>query len=336
MSRKKFSVGKLVMPVLCILFAAVIPLCTNRYQITVVNTAMMYFLGALGISVMMGMCGQMSFASISFIGIGAYAATQFSKTLGMPSLVALFAAVVFTAFVSLIIGMLLLRLSGGYFTFATMGLVNICAALFINVKPLTGGANGIIGIPDLEIFGFCFDSLYKWFFLLLAVCLGCGLIVERIRKTSLGRSMAAVRDNELAAKSLGINCYQVKVISFVIAGAFAGLSGALLAFHNGAVSYALFSFTNATNFVIMVMLGGVNSTVGTFLGTFLVTLMPEVLRPLSRYLVLIQGFMIILMMIFMPMGLAGIGHALKEKAKTIFAQHKFTEKKEALKIWNRF
>lgn len=334
MKKKKIVPGKLVLPLLCALFAIIVPLCTNRYQITVVNTAMLYFLGALGISVMMGMCGQMSFASISFIGIGAYAATQFAKTLGMPTLVALIAAVIFTALVSLIIGMLLLRLSGGYFTFATMGLVNICAALFINLKPLTGGANGIIGIPKLSIFGFTFDTLYKWFFLLLAVCVGCGLVVQRIRKTSLGRSMAAVRDNELAAKSLGINCYQVKVISFVIAGAFAGLSGALLAFHNGAVSYALFSFTNATNFVIMVMLGGVNSTIGTFLGTFLVTLMPEVLRPLASYLVLIQGFMIILMMIFMPMGLAGIGHAIRDNYKKWIAQllHRFGKKtgKEAL------
>ena len=330
MLKKKVSVSKLVMPVLCILFALIVPLSTNRYQITVVNTALIYYLGALGISVMMGMCGQMTFASISFIGIGAYAATQFSKTLGMPTLLALFAAVVFTALVSLIIGLLLLRLSGGYFTFATMGLVNICASLFINVKPLTGGANGIIGIPDLSIFGFVFDTLYKWFFLLLAVCIGCGMIVQRIRKTSLGRSMAAVRDNELAAKSLGINCYQVKVIAFVVAGAFAGLAGALLAFHNGAVSYALFSFSNATNFVIMVMLGGVNSTLGTFLGTFLVTLMPEVLRPLASYLVLIQGFMIILMMIFMPMGLAGIGQALKEKAKKYMAQRKLEKEKEAL------
>ncbi len=330
MRKKKFTPARLVMPVLCLLFAVFVPLTANRYQITVINTALLYFLGALGISVMMGMCGQMTFASISFIGIGAYAATQFSKTLGMPTLAALIAAVIFTALVSLVIGMLLLRLSGGYFTFATMGLVNICAALFINVKPLTGGANGIIGIPDLNLFGFEFDSLYKWFFLLLAVCIGCGLIVQRIRKTALGRSMAAVRDNELAAKSLGINCYQVKVISFVIAGAFAGLSGALLAFHNGSVSYALFSFTNATNFVIMVMLGGVNSTIGTFLGTFLVTLMPEVLRPLAGYLVLIQGFMIILMMIFMPMGLAGIGQAIKEKVGKYLSQGKMKKETEAV------
>lgn len=330
MLKKKFSAGKLVLPLLCVVFAALVPLGANRYQITVVNTALLYFLGALGISVMMGMCGQMTFASISFIGIGAFAATQFSKTLGMPTLLALFAAVIFTAVVSLLIGLLLLRLSGGYFTFATIGLVSICAALFTNVKPLTGGANGIVGIPKLNIFGFTFDSLYKWFFLLFAICIGCSLIVQRIRKTSLGRSMAAVRDNELAAKSLGINCYQVKVIAFVIAGAFAGLSGALLAFHNGAVSYSLFSFTTATNFVIMVMLGGVNSTIGTFLGTFLVTLMPEVLRPLASYLVLIQGVMIILMMIFMPMGLAGIGSSLKEKAKKFIAQRKVKKEQEAL------
>ena len=317
MTRRKLSINQITIAVLCVLFLFLVPVSSNPYQITVVNTALLYYIGALGISVMMGMCGQMTFASVSFIGIGAYAATQFSKTLGIPTLASLILAVIFTAIMSLIIGALLLRLSGGYFTFATMGFVNICAALFQNLKPLTGGANGIVGIPKLSLFGFEFNNLYKWFILLFVVCIGCGLLVQRIRKTSLGRSMAAVRDNELAAKSLGINCYQVKLIAFVISGAFAGLSGALLAFHNGAVSSALFSFSTATNFIIMVMLGGVNSTIGTFLGTFLVTLMPEMLRPLASYLVLIQGFLIILMMIFMPMGLAGIGQAIKDLYKKI-------------------
>lgn len=316
MKKKKFSTKAIALTVVCLLFVFIVPQICNAYQMTIANTALMYFVGALGITVMMGMCGQMSFASISFIGIGAYCATQLSKTLGMPTLLALLLTVIFTALMSLWIGALLLRLSGGYFTFATIGLVNIAASLFLNLKSLTGGANGIVGIPDLNLFGIELDSLYKWFYFLFAVCILCGLFVERIRKTSLGRSMASVRDNELAAKALGVNCYAVKVIAFVISGALAGLSGALIAFHNGTVSTALFSFQTATNFVVMVMLGGVNSTVGTFLGTLLVTFMPEVLRPLASYLRIIQGVLIILLMIFMPMGLAGIGQKLSDLVKS--------------------
>ncbi len=328
MKTKKITGGKITLFLACAAFAVGIPAICNPYQMTVVNSALIYFVAALGISIMLGMCGQMSFAAISFMGMGAYCATQLSKTLGMPTLMALVLSAVFTALMSLWIGALLFRLSGGYFTFATIGLVYICSSLFLNLKPLTGGANGIVGIPDLNLFGYNLDSLYKWFFFLFAVCILCGLFVERIRRTSLGRSMASVRDNELAAKSLGVNCYQVKIISFVIAGTLAGLAGGLIAFHNGTVSTALFSFQIATNFVIMVMLGGVNSTVGTFLGTFLVTLMPEVLSPLADYLRLIQGVLIILMMIFMPTGLAGIGQMLLSKAQKRLA-NKFSKKKTA-------
>lgn len=322
MKKKKISVTSMILLALCAVFAILTPILFDSYQITIVNTALMYFVGALGISVMMGMCGQMSFATISFMGIGAYCATQLTKTFGVPTLAALILAVVFTALMSLWIGALLFRLSGGYFTFATIGLVYICTSLFTNLKSITGGANGIIGIPDLNLFGFKLDSLYKWFYFLCIVCILCGLVVERVRRTSLGRSMASVRDNELAAKALGVNCYQVKIISFVFAGALAGLSGALIAFHNGTVSTALFSFQSATNFIIMVMLGGVNSTIGTFLGTFLVTLMPEILRPLVEYLRLIQGVLIILMMIFMPMGLAGIGQSVLAWLKKNIAARK--------------
>ncbi len=322
MKKEKIRVSYIILLAFCALFVILTPILFDSYQITIVNTALMYFVGALGISVMMGMCGQMSFATISFMGIGAYCATQLTKTLGVPTLAALVFSVIFTALMSLWIGALLFRLSGGYFTFATIGLVYICTSLFTNLKSITGGANGIIGIPDLNLFGFKLDSLYKWFYFLCAVCILCGLVVERIRKTSLGRSMASVRDNELAAKALGVNCYQVKIISFVFAGGLAGLSGALIAFHNGTVSTALFSFQSATNFIIMVMLGGVNSTVGTFLGTFLVTLMPEILRPCVEYLRLIQGVLIILMMIFMPMGLAGIGQSLLAWSKKKMAEKK--------------
>lgn len=322
MKKKKLNVLSIILVVLCAAFIIFTPMLFGAYQMTIVNTALMYFVGALGISVMMGMCGQMSFATISFMGIGAYCATQLTKTFGVPTFAALIFSVLFTALMSLWIGALLFRLSGGYFTFATIGLVYICTSLFTNMKSITGGANGIIGIPDLNLFGFKLDNLYKWFYFLCIVCILCGLVVERIRKTSLGRSMASVRDNELAAKALGVNCYQVKIISFVFAGALAGLSGSLIAFHNGTVSTALFSFQSATNFIIMVMLGGVNSTIGTFLGTFLVTLMPEMLRPLVEYLRLIQGVLIILMMIFMPMGLAGIGQSILAWIKKKLADRK--------------
>lgn len=315
MQKKKINYVWLAVFIAAVLFVIIVPATMNTYQMTVMNTALAYFIGALGISLMMGMGGQMSFATISFMGMGAFCATQLSKNFGVDTFLALIISVLFTIFASLILGAVLFRLSGAYFTFATIGLVQIVSSILLNYRPISGGPDGIFGIPKLQIFGFTFNNLYRWFYLLFACCVICGLITERIRHTSLGRSLASVRDNEIAAKTLGVNCYRVKIISFVIAGAFAGLSGALIAFHNSAISASLFSFNTSATFVIMVMLGGVNSTLGTFVGTILVTMLPEWLRPLNQYLRLIYGIGVILLMIFMPMGLAGLAHDLMAKLR---------------------
>jgi branched-chain amino acid transport system permease protein len=267
---------------------------------------------------MMGMGGQMSFATISFMGIGAFTATRLCKNMGLSPVISILLSICVVMAVSWLIGLVLFRLSGAYFTFATIGLVQIVSNVLTNYKPFSGGPDGITGIPKLTIAGYTFQNLYSWFYLLAGAALCCGLIVERIRKTSLGRSLASVRDNEIAAKTLGVDTYRVKIISFVIAGAFAGLSGSLIAFHNSSISASLFSFNTSTLFVVMVMLGGVNSTVGTFVGTLLVTLLPEWLRPLTEYMRLINGVGIILLMIFMPMGLAGLLQNAKAAAKKIW------------------
>ena len=295
------------------LFVIVIPNTMDPYIMTVINSALMYFIGALGISMMLGMGGQMSFATVAFMGLGAFTTAQLTKTLGMHSVSAMFLSTLIVMAASGLIGLLLFRLSGAYFTFATIGLVQISSNIFTTYKPFSGGPDGLTGIPRLSFFGITFNNLYMWFYLLCAIAVICGLIVERVRRTALGRSLASVRDNEVAAQTLGVNVYMVKVISFIIAGAFAGISGSLIAYHYTSISAYLFSFVTSTTFVVMVMLGGVNSTVGTFVGTILVTMLPEWLRPLTQYMRFLYGIAIILMMIYMPMGLAGIWHTMSAK-----------------------
>jgi branched-chain amino acid transport system permease protein len=116
----------------------------------------------------------------------------------------------------------------------------------------------------------------------------------------------AIRDDETAAKTLGIDVYKTKVKVFTITGVLAGMSGALLAFHNGVVSASLFTFDLQVKFVTMVMLGGVNSTWGALIGTFLIRLLPEVMRSFAKYMMLVYGICVVLLMIFMPEGIVGI------------------------------
>lgn len=299
--------------VLILLFMIVVPIITDNYSMTVMNAAIIYAISALGLTILLGMGGQMSFAAISFMGFGAFVTAQLSKNAGMQSLLALICAMVITSLFAMIVGLALFRLRGSYFTFSTIGFVQIMNCIMLNYKPFTGGPDGTSGIPRLNLMGYPIKDLKQWFYVLMFLAICCMLIVERIRKTSLGRSLASVRDNEIAAQSLGVNVYRTKIVAFTIAGAFAGLAGGLLAQHNSYISASLFTYDTSVTFLIMLMLGGVNSTVGTFMVAVLVTMLPEWLRPLQQYLKLIYGVSIILLMVFMPMGLAGVVQMISDK-----------------------
>ena len=297
----------------------------NSYIMTLANTSLIYFLCVSGMSVMLGMGGQMTMCSIAFMGLGGFLAAQFTMTLGLPAWVSILVSLLAVTIIGVLFGMVMMRMSGGFLVFGTIGLVQIANTIFTNFRPLSGGPDGIFGLPKLTVFGFTFDTMQSWFYLLLALTVLTILLVSRIRSTSLGRSLMAVRDDEVAAYTLGVHVYRTKVIGFTISCALAGLAGALLAFHNGVISSSLFTFNTQMNFIIMVMLGGVNSTLGTLAGTFLVTALPELLRPLANYMSLIYGIAVILLMIFMPMGIGGLVESAYKKMGRASAKRKITK-----------
>lgn len=293
-------------------FALGAPMVTSGYSIMVLNIAIINYIAALGLSIMLGLCGLLSFATVSFMGLGAYIVANLTtgrhEGFAIGTLPALVIAVAGAGVIALVIGMILLRLRGTYFTFATIGLVQVTWAIFYNYKPLCGGPDGISGIPTINVFGFSPANYNEWFSLLMVVAVAVGLLVERIRRTGFGRSLSSIRDNEIAANTLGVNVYMTKVWAFVIAGMLAALAGSLYVMHIKFVSGDVFTFDMSTTFVIMVMLGGVNSTPGVFVGAVLVMMMPEWLRWMERYLKLLYGIGVILLMMFMPMGLAGMAN----------------------------
>jgi branched-chain amino acid transport system permease protein len=322
-----------VLPAAFAAFAVCMPLFTNDYSMMIMNVSLINFIAALGLSVMLGMGGQLSFAAVSFMGLGAYFVANFTNgRLGVawePAPV-LAGAVLFAAAAAWLCGSILFRLSGTYFTFATIGLVQVTWSLYLNYRFLCGGPDGVSGIPTLRFLGTSPRNYHDWFYILLGFCLAAGFLVERVRRTRLGRSLASIRDNEIAAQTLGVNIYRTKVVAFTTAGALSGLAGGLYAMHAQFVSSDLFTFDMATTYVIMTMLGGVNNTAGVFVGAILVTMLPEWLRPVQRYLKLSYGVGIILLMIFMPMGLAGLGNAiLKKAAGKISKLTKFTKNSRA-------
>ena len=187
------------------------------------------------------------------------------------------------------------------------------------------------GVSSIQIFGWTPKDYNEWFYLLAVIVLLTAILVERIRRTQLGRSLAAVRDNEVAAQTLGINVFMTKVIAFTIAGIFAAVAGALYAMHSQFVSSDMFTFERSTTYIIMGMLGGINNTAGVFVGSVLVTLLPEWLRGMQQYLQLIYGIGVILLMIFMPMGLAGLSSSICKSIKRALGKKTSSAHKEEQK-----
>ena len=311
MKNKALNINKstMIKLIIAILFILIVPQFTNDYSLQVLNVSLIMAILSFGLSIMLGMGGMLTFAGASFMGLGAYIVANLTTgRLGyiVNTSESLMIAVLVCMIMAFLSGLVLLRLSGTFFTFSTIALVQVTWSIYMNYKPFSGGPDGISRIPALEIFGFQPEGYRQWFYLLCVIVFICIVIVERIRSTKLGRSLAAVRDNEIAAQCLGVNIYRTKVIAFTIAGMLSALAGGLYAMHGGFISADNFTFDMSTTYIIIVMLGGVNDTFGVLVGSILVNMLPEWLRPLARYIRLMYGIGVILLMVFMPMGLAGL------------------------------
>jgi len=307
-----------------IVMAVIVPVTSRVYTLTVISGALIYFVACLGNYVILGMCGMVSFASVTFMGIGGYASALLSSRLGINSIVAMLLSTILTMIVALLIGMILMRLKGTFFTFSTVALVQISYSIFNSWKEVTGGPNGLANLPPFEIFGISLSSYKQSYILLLVFCVICVLLALKLRKTTLGRAMNSVRDNEIAAKTMGINVYWTKVIAFAIAAMFAGLAGALMVHYNHFVVSTYFTFDISTKMIIMTMLGGVDNPIGVFLGAILITMLPEWLKPLQEYIRLVYGVGVMLLMVFMPQGIWGVIESTEKKLSRKFKWGKKT------------
>ena len=279
-------------------------------MLRVLNIAMITYLCVLSVYVLLGMCGQNSFAQSGLWGVGAYITANMTLKLGLPSIVGLLISVVGTALMAFVLGFAFFRLRQYYFTFATIGLVTILNGVFMNWTPVTGGALGITGVPGFSFAGFLFSSETANFYLILIFCVIVNFLIMILFRSTLGRSFMAIRDNEIAANCLGVNSLLTKSIAFAISGGLCGLAGALYAFLAGYLSYQSFTFNQSVLFLIMIMLGGTLSPVGAIIGTLIISFMQEFIRPLQDYMLFIYGAGIMLLMIVQPEGILGGGKAL--------------------------
>lgn len=293
--------------VLIVALAVIIPSVSSNYLLRVVNMTMITYLCVLSMFIVFGLAGQISFAQAGFWGLGAYITAILTVKLQVAPLVALFASAVGTALFAAVLGLALFRLHGHYFGFSTIGVVMILNGVFQNWKPVTGGADGIANIPAFSLGGYEFASEASNFYLILVIVIAVSIVTQILYRSSLGRSFMAIRDNEIAAKCMGINSFLTKNVAFALAAMYCGIAGSLFAFLASYISATTFTFSQSSLYLVMLMVGGYSTLPGPIVGTLLLMLLPEWVRFLQEYILLIYGLGVMVMMVVMPDGIIGGG-----------------------------
>jgi len=300
---------------LVVVLALIPSVVHSDYVLTLLDLAGIYAIAVMGLGILLGFTGQMSLAQAAFLGIGAYTSGWFTTHLGWPVWPAMACAVLLSALVGLAVGYPCLRLSGHYLALATIGFGIITQLVLINWKDVTNGSDGMNAIPPPVIGPWTLDSYGTYWYLVLAAVLVCAYVAWRIKSTRVGRALHAIRENEIAARATGIDATRYKIIAFVLAGAYAGLAGSLLAHDIKFLSPDSYSFDQSVVFLVMLILGGSSSIAGAVLGALLLTMLPEVLRPLKSSYIMVYGAAVIAMIIFMPQGLMGLFRAMRARVE---------------------
>jgi branched-chain amino acid transport system permease protein len=251
-------------------------------------------IAVLGVSILTGFTRLFSFGNAAFMSIGAYASALLTARLGAPFILAMLAGIGAAGLASFLLGSLALRLKGDYFLITTLGFGECVRVLFEYLQPITGGAQGLVGIPNHT------GLLTALASLVLALIIAARLVYSRF-----GRCLEAVREEELAAESVGIKVTAFKKLAVVVSAMFAGWAGALWAHHICFVVPAMFNLAKSAELTITVVIGGLGSLTGSLLGSLVVTLLPEIFRGLSNFRMFFYGVAVVAIIILRPDGLLG-------------------------------
>lgn len=309
-----------------LLLAATWPFVAGRNAVDIATLALIYVMLALGLNIVVGFAGLLDLGFVGFYAVGAYTYALLYHWAGWSFWQALPLSGAMAALFGFLLGFPVLRLRGDYLAIVTLGFGEIIRLLLVNLTDWTGGPDGISGIPKPTVlgmemarrssvegaqtfhqfFGLSFNSMHMVIFLyLMALLLAVItlLIGNRLIRMPIGRAWEALREDEIACRSLGLNPMSIKLSAFTLGAMFAGFGGAFFAARQGIVNPESFTFIESALILAIVVLGGMGSQLGVIVAAVLLTALPEVARQFSEYRMLIFGLVMILMMIWRPQGL---------------------------------
>jgi len=223
--------------------------------------------------------------------------------------------VFFTALVAYGAGAPVLRLKGYYLAIATLGFGLIIQSLFVTLARFTGGPDGFRDIVPLSVAGFVFKTDHHYYYPIWTIAMATILFTRNLTKSRVGRAMLALRGDEIAAASMGVNTAKYKIQAFVLSASYASLAGSLYAHSNRFISPQIADLSSSVEMIIMVVLGGIRTVFGVLIGTTILKSLPEFLESFLDYQMVTTGAILIVLLLYMPNGLIGLSREILEKLR---------------------
>lgn len=287
----------------------------NLYQLHLVTLIGAYWVLIAGLNLVVGYSGQLSIGHVGLLAIGAYAYAILAGTWDWPPAAALLAAGAMGGVCGLLLGLPSLRLPGFYFAMATLAFALIVAELSLALGGLTSGGTGL-AVPG---FGPPFDTPAGLYWLVLGIAAVVTLLTWNVARHMWGRALIAVRDSTVTATSAGISVFRAKLAVFVFSGVTAGLAGGLFAALQSYITPDTFAFDIGLFFFVCIIIGGRGSILGPFIGTVVLTALPEIVAPLARLGTFFYGALLLVVVLAVP---EGIGHLAETALTRVFRRER--------------
>ncbi len=292
----------ILLPLIIFLYPLVIQ---NDYFIHLAMVIGLAIIYGQGFNLLYGYCGQISFGHAAFYAMGAYCAVLLQVRLGISFWISAPLAVLFSGGIGFLLGLPILRLRHHYLGMATLGFGIVVEAIIVQWRELTYGPVGIMEIPIPNFFGIPLQGASFYYMVAVFTVLSF-LIANNIVRSRFGRAFMAIRDNEEAAPSLGINPILYKSLALGISGLYAGLAGVLYAYLNLFIGPECFGLNLSVDVVMITVVGGLGTIIGPVIGGVIVSLLPEFLYRFVDYHLAIYAFMLLMFLLFLPKGIAGM------------------------------
>ncbi|WP_312521474.1 branched-chain amino acid ABC transporter permease [Anaerospora sp.] len=289
-----------------LLVTALLPLViTDDYVLRILIMSGIFVILTLSLNLVTGFTGQFCLGWAAFYGIGAYTSALLTMKAGVSFWLAMPLGGFVAALFGLLLGLPTMRLKEIYLAITTLGFGEIIRLIMLNWTDLTRGSMGLPGIPAPTILSYEISSNQAYYYLILALVLVTIIAIRRLIDSRTGRALIAIREDELAAKSMGIDVTAYKMLAFAVGAFFAGLAGSFYAHYTSFIDPHTFSFTESIAILAMAVLGGLGSINGSILGAVILTVIPELLRDIAEYRLIVFGLIMMAVMLLRPQGLFG-------------------------------